>query len=377
MRMLVPLMYCEPIACPFGLLSQAASVEGSGNCFGWAARDTSGHLAPYKFDRRNLQPTDVLIKITHAGMCHSDLHTIRGDWGPAKYPVVPGHEIAGIVVDVGSKVTKFKPGDRAGVGVFVDSCRECNLCKKGEEIFCSNIVYTYNSVHHDGLPAQGGYSTHIVNSEDYTFTIPSNLPLAGVGPLLCAGITTYSPYKDHNLDKAGLKVGVVGLGGLGHMAVKFGAAFGCEVYVISRSKAKEAEAKAMGAKGIIPSGDLEALKEAAGTFDGIIDTVSAHHDVNILMDLLAPRGRMVLVGLPPEKPVLNHFPLIMKNLTFAGSLIGTLERTQEMLDFCGKHNITAEVEVIDMEYVNKAMERMEAGDVKFRFVIDINKSLIA
>eukprot|EP00878_Enallax_costatus_P019318 GHUV01020379.1.p1 GENE.GHUV01020379.1~~GHUV01020379.1.p1 ORF type:complete len:311 (+),score=104.24 GHUV01020379.1:723-1655(+) len=309
-------------------------------------------------------------------MCHSDLHTINGDWGPAKYPVVPGHEIVGIVVDVGSEVTKFKPGDRAGIGVFVDSCRNCAQCKAGEQIFCPKIVFTYNAEHYDGLPAQGGYSTHIVSVEDHTYTIPENLPLAGVAPLLCAGITTYSPYKDHHLDKPGYKIGVVGLGGLGHMAVKFGVAFGCEVYVISRSKAKEAEAIAMGAKAIIPSGDEEAMKAAAGTLNGIIDTVSAPHDVSVLMELLAPRGKLVMVGLPPEQPKINHFNLVLKNLSVAGSVIGNLDMTQEMLDFCGKHNITADVEVIDIDNVNTAMKRMEKGDVKFRFVIDINKSLL-
>ncbi|KAF8061379.1 ADH9 [Scenedesmus sp. PABB004] len=363
----------DAFAKAFAKPSQA--VEGSaGNTLGWAARDTSGTLAPYKFDRRALQPNDVMIKITHAGMCHSDLHTIRGDWGPAKYPVVPGHEIVGIVTEVGPAVTKFKPGDRAGVGVFVDTCRTCGQCKAGEQIFCPKLVYTYNSTHYDGLPAQGGYSTHIVMAEDHTYTIPANLELAGVAPLLCAGITTYAPFKDNGLDKPGLKIGVVGLGGLGHMAVKFGAAFGCEVYVISRSRAKEAEAKAMGATAVIPSGDAEAMKAAAGTLDGIIDTVSAKHDVAALMELLAPRGKLVIVGLPPEQPTINHFSLVMRNLTVAGSVIGNLVMTQEMLDFCGKHNITADVEVIDMDYVNAAMERMEAGDVKFRFVIDINNA---
>uniref|UniRef100_A0A383WI80 Enoyl reductase (ER) domain-containing protein n=1 Tax=Tetradesmus obliquus TaxID=3088 RepID=A0A383WI80_TETOB len=361
----------------FAKPSQSGSVEGAeGNCLGWAARDSSGTLAPYKFSRRELQPNDVVIKITHAGMCHSDLHTIKGDWGPAKYPVVPGHEIVGIVTEVGSGVSKFKLGDRAGVGVFVDSCRSCAQCGKGEQIFCPKLVYTYNATHYDGLPAQGGYSTHVVIADDHAYTIPANLDLAGVAPLLCAGITTYAPYKDHGLDKPGLKIGVVGLGGLGHMAVKFGVAFGCEVYVISRSKAKEAEAIAMGAKAIIPSGDADALKAAAGTLDGIIDTVSAKHDITALTSLLAPRGRLVMVGLPPQQPTLNHFDMILRNLTVSGSVIGNLAMTQEMLDFCGAHGITADVEVIDIDYVNEAMVRMEAGDVKFRFVIDINKSLI-
>jgi cinnamyl-alcohol dehydrogenase len=366
----------ESFAKAFAKQSQAPSDGSAGNCLGWAARDTSGVLAPYKFDRRELGPKDVTIKITHAGMCHSDLHTIKGDWGPAKYPVVPGHEIVGIVAEVGSEVTSFKPGDRAGVGVFVDTCRSCKTCKAGEEIFCDKVVWTYNADHYDGIPAQGGYSTHIIMDESQAYSIPSNLPLAGVAPLLCAGITTFSPYKDHGFDKPGKKVGVVGLGGLGHMAVKFGAAFGCEVYVISRSKAKEAEAIEMGAKAIIPSGDEEAMKAAAGTLDAVIDTVSAAHDINTLLALMAPRGKYVMVGLPPNQPVLNHTAMVMNCFTVAGSAIGNHKMTQEMLDFCGEKNITADVEVIDMDYVNTAMERMEKGDVKFRFVIDINKSLI-
>eukprot|EP00878_Enallax_costatus_P000289 GHUV01000361.1.p1 GENE.GHUV01000361.1~~GHUV01000361.1.p1 ORF type:complete len:432 (+),score=134.66 GHUV01000361.1:106-1401(+) len=366
----------EKFVKAFSKPSQTPTDGSKGNCLGWAARDTSAVLSPYKFNRRDLGPRDIMIKITHAGMCHSDLHTIKGDWGPAKYPVVPGHEIVGIVTDVGSDVKKFKAGDRAGVGVFVETCRSCNMCKKGEDIFCPKLVYTYNSEHLDGTPAQGGYSTQIVMDEHHTYHIPSNLALAGVAPLLCAGITTYSPYKDHGFDKPGKKVGVVGLGGLGHMAVKFGAAFGCEVYVISRSKAKEPEAVKMGAKAVIPSGDEEAMKAAAGTLDAIIDTVSAEHDINTLIALMAPRGRYVMVGLPPNKPVLNHSAMIMKCYNVAGSAIGNHDMTQEMLDFCGEKNITADVEVIDMDYVNTAMERMEKGDVKFRFVIDINKSLI-
>jgi D-arabinose 1-dehydrogenase-like Zn-dependent alcohol dehydrogenase len=250
------------------------------------------------------------------------------------------------------------------------------MCQKGEQIFCPKLVYTYNSEHYDGLPAQGGYSTHIVIDETHTYTIPSSLDLAGVAPLLCAGITTYAPYKDHGFDQPGKKVGVVGLGGLGHMAVKFGVAFGCEVYVISRNRNKEAQAKEMGAKAVIPSGDEEEMKKFAGTLDAIIDTVSAKHDLNALLALLAPRGKLVMVGLPPSKPEVDHFSMVLKNLTFAGSVIGNLKMTQEMLNFCGQHGIHAEVEVIDIDYVNEAMKRMEKGDVKFRFVIDINKSLV-
>eukprot|EP00877_Chromochloris_zofingiensis_P007555 jgi/Chrzof1/3052/Cz12g09220.t1 len=366
----------EKFAAAFKRPSQSSGVEGEGNALGWAARDKSAVLAPLKFPRRELGDHDVFIKITHAGMCHSDLHTINGDWGDALYPIVPGHEIVGVITEVGPSVTKFKVGDRAGVGVFVDSCRECKFCKGKDEMYCAKTVFTYNAKHFDGLQAQGGYSTHIVMDEQYTFTIPDSLPLDRAAPLLCAGITTYSPYKDYGLDKPGLKIGVNGLGGLGHMAVKFGVAFGCEVYVLSRSKAKEKEALAMGAKAVIPTSDAEAMKAAAATLNGIIDTVSAPHDLNALLELLEPRGKLVMVGLPPGKVELDHFPIVTRHLEYGGSNIGNLTRTQEMLDFCGKNNIACDVEVIDMEYVHEAFKRMEKGDVKFRFVIDVQKSLI-
>ncbi|KIY99517.1 alcohol dehydrogenase, putative [Monoraphidium neglectum] len=351
-------------------LADTAGEEGA-NCLGWAARDTSAQLSPYKFKRRELGPKDLFLKITHAGMCHSDLHTINGDWGPAL------HEIVGIVAAVGSEVTKFKVGDRAGVGTYVDSCRNCRECQAGDDQFCTECVFTYNAKHKDGLQSQGGYSSHIISGEHYTFKVPDNLDLAGVAPLLCAGITVYSPYKLYGLDKPGLKIGVVGLGGLGHMAVKFGVAFGCEVYVISRSLAKEAEALAMGAKAVIPTNDEEAIKANANQLDGIIDTVAAKHDFLPLFNMLKPKGKMCVVGAPPGDASFPWFPVLFKSLTLCSSLVGTPDDTQEMLDFCGEKNIVSDVEVIDISYANEAYTRMEKGDVKFRFVIDINKSLVA
>ncbi|KAI8464340.1 MAG: chaperonin 10-like protein [Monoraphidium minutum] len=354
----------------------AAAGEDGANCLGWAARDSGAVLAPYKFKRRELGPKDVFVKITHAGMCHSDLHTINGDW-QATFPVVPGHEIVGIVAAVGSEVTKFKVGDRAGVGTYVDSCRKCRECSMGDDQFCAECVFTYNAKHKDGLTSQGGYSSHIITGEHYTFTVPDNLDMAGVAPLLCAGITTFSPYKLYGLDKPGLKIGVVGLGGLGHMAVKFGVAFGCEVYVISRSRAKEPEALAMGAKAVIPTNDEAAIKAMAGQLDGVIDTVAAQHDFMPMFTMLRPKGKMCVVGAPPGDAKFPWFPVLFKSLTLCSSLVGTPGLTQEMLDFCGAKNIVSDVEVITMDYANEAYKRMEKGDVKFRFVIDINKSLVA
>lgn len=363
----------------FNKASQLAAADGEegANCLGWAARDPSAKLAPFKFKRRELSPEDVFVKITHAGMCHSDLHTINGDWGPARYPVVPGHENVGIVVAVGSDVTKFKVGDRAGVGTYVNSCRKCRECEAGDDQFCAECVFTYNAIDKDGLQAQGGYSTHYISPERFTFKVPDNIDMAGAAPLLCAGITTYSPYKLYGLDKPGLKIGVVGLGGLGHMALKFGVAFGCEVYVISRSRAKEADAISMGAKAVIPTNDEEAIKSHANTLDGIIDTVAAKHDYSPLFTLLRPKGKMCVVGAPPGDTTFSWFPVLFKSLTLCSSLVGTPAHTQEMLDFCGEKGIAADVEVITADYANEAYKRMEKGDVRFRFVIDINKSMVA
>lgn len=353
-------------------------VEGEGNCVGWAARDTTGVLSPWRFDRRATRPDDVVIQITHAGVCHSDLHSVRNEWANAKYPLVPGHEILGIVIEVGSDVTKFKVGDLAGVGCMVDACFECSSCTRDLAQYCKKgCVQTYNWIDYEGNMMYGGYSTHIVVRDKAVFKVPGNLPMAAAAPLMCAGITVYSPLRYYGLDKPGMKVGVVGLGGLGHMAVKFLKAFGCDVTVISRSKSKEAEAKALGADHYLVSSDEEAMKAAARSLDGVVDSVSAEHDQQAIVNLLDSSGKLVVLGAPP-KPIIpvSQMSLIMNRITIGGSLIGGFDQTQEMLDFCGENGVVCDVEVIDIDYINTAMDRLQKGDVKFRFVIDVQKSLV-
>lgn len=338
----------------------------------YAAPDAKSPLGPFTFERRDVKPDDVQIEIVYCGVCHSDIHTARGEWGPAIYPLVPGHEIVGRVVSVGSNVTKFKAGDLAGVGCFVDSCRECRNCNDGIEQYCEKgMTGTYNSRERDGSPTYGGYSTQIVVDEKYTLKISDKLPLEGVAPLLCAGITTYSPLRYVGVKK-GDKVAVVGLGGLGHMAVKFAAAFGAEVTMISNSPSKEVDAKKLGASNFLLGSDAEAMKKSANTFDYILNTISAPHDYNTYLNLLRTNGTMIVVGVPPTPSTVPAISLIMKRKSIIGSLIGGIKETQEMLDFCAEHNIVSEVEVIDASYINEAYERMMKSDVKYRFVIDIN-----
>ncbi|PNW85730.1 hypothetical protein CHLRE_03g207800v5 [Chlamydomonas reinhardtii] len=355
----------------------AGGDKPANNCVGYAALDKSGVLAPYSFDRRPVGPGDVRIQITHAGICHSDLHQVKDEWGGSVFPMVPGHEIVGIVTEVGEGVTKFKPGDRAGVGCMVDSCRTCDTCQRSEEQFCPKCVYTYNSKHHDGTLAQGGYSSHIVVQESFTLRLPDNLPLDATAPLLCAGITVYSPMKHFGLDKPGMRLGVVGLGGLGHMAVKIGKGLGLHVTVISTSEAKREEAvKVLGADEFIVSKDAEAMKAAAGSMHGIIDTVSAKHDVGALVNLLKVDGKLVMVGVPEVPLDLPVMAIVFKRAMVSGSLIGGIKQTQEMLDFCGEKGITASIEKIPIDYVNTAYERVLRSDVRYRFVIDVQGSLI-
>ncbi|EFJ41249.1 hypothetical protein VOLCADRAFT_107767 [Volvox carteri f. nagariensis] len=349
------------------------------NCIGYAAHDKSGILSPFPFDRRTVGPTDVRIQITHAGICHSDLHQVKNEWGGSIYPMVPGHEIVGIVTEVGSEVTKFKPGDRAGVGCMVDSCGSCEMCAepRGEEQFCRRCVYTYNCIQPDGTIAQGGYSSHIVVTEKFVLRLPDNLSLEETAPLLCAGITVYSPMKHFGLDKPGQKLGVVGLGGLGHMAVKIAKGLGLHVTVISTSLKKKEEAlTVLGADEFVVSSDAEAMKSAIGSLDGVIDTVSAKHDLNALVGLLKLDGKLVLVGVPDAPLEMPSMALIFKRATVSGSLIGGIKETQEMLDFCGEKGIGATIEKIPIDYVNTAYERMLKSDVRYRFVIDIQGSLI-
>ncbi|MGE5085155.1 MAG: NAD(P)-dependent alcohol dehydrogenase [Bacillota bacterium] len=341
---------------------------------GFAAPAANAPLAPFSFERRDLRDNDVHIEIQYCGVCHSDIHQVRDEWGRGMFPMVPGHEIVGKVIAVGSKVNKFKVGDLAGVGCMVDACLDCHSCKDGLEQFCENgFVGTYNGKNKDGTPTYGGYSNSIVVREEFCLSIPKNLNLAAVAPLLCAGITTYSPLRHWKITK-GQKVGIVGLGGLGHMAVKLANAMGAHVTVFTTSPAKIEDAKRLGAHEVIISKDMEQMKNHANTFDFILDTVSAPHDYNLYLSLLRRDGNMVLVGLPDKPPTLQAAALIMGRRKLGGSLIGGIAETQEMLDFCAKHNIVSDIEMIPIQNINVAYERMIKSDVKYRFVIDM-KSL--
>lgn len=342
---------------------------------GYATTAATLPLGPFSFDRREPRPRDVLIEIMYCGVCHSDIHTARNEWGGTIYPLVPGHEIVGRVARVGSEVTRFAEGDIAGVGCFVNSCRECDSCLDGEEQYCErHLVMTYSGLEHDmKTPTFGGYSSQIVVDENYVLEIPDNLPLEGVAPLLCAGITTYSPLRRFKVGP-GQRVGVVGLGGLGHMAVKIAAAMGAKVTVFSTSSSKEADARRLGADDFVITKDPKNLASLAASFDFIIDTVSAQHDLNALLGLLRRHGSMVLVGAPPQPAAVSAFSIIMKGRVLAGSLIGGIRETQEMLNFCATHGITSDVEVIPIQDIETAYERTHKGDVRYRFVIDM-KSL--
>jgi len=342
---------------------------------GYAGFSPTENLKPFNFGRRDPTARDVAIEILYCGVCHSDLHTVRNEWGGCNYPCVPGHEIVGRVTKVGSGVTKFKAGDLAAVGCMVDSCHECPSCKENLEQFCEKgATFTYNSPdkHTNGV-TYGGYSDSIVVDEAFTLKVPTNLDLAAVAPLLCAGITTYSPIKRWGIRK-GDKVGVVGLGGLGHMALKFAHAFGAKVVLFTTSPGKADDARRLGADEVVISKNPEEMNKHLGTFDFIIDAVSADHDINIYLNLLKRDGTLTLVG-APEKPLpVSSFGLIFGRKILTGSLIGGIQETQEMLDFCSEHNIVSDIEMIDIGYINTAYERLLKSDVKYRFVIDM-KSL--
>lgn len=338
---------------------------------GYAAQAATTPLTPFSFERRAVGPHDVQIEILYCGVCHSDIHQARGEWGNSIFPMVPGHEIVGRVTAVGNHVKNFKAGDLAGVGCLVDSCRTCPSCEQGLEQFCdTGMVGTYNGIGKDGEPTYGGYSTQIVVDEKYTLRVSDKLPLAGVAPLLCAGITTYSPLR-HVGVKKGDKVAVLGLGGLGHMAVKFAVAFGAEVTMLSSSPSKKDDALKLGAHHFALTSDEATMSSLACSFDYILNTVSAQHDYNTYLNLLRVNGTMIIVGVPPAPTPVHAFPLIMKRRSIIGSLIGGITETQEMLDFCADHNIVSEVEVINMDYINEAYERMIKSDVRYRFVIDL------
>jgi uncharacterized zinc-type alcohol dehydrogenase-like protein len=338
---------------------------------GYAAAEARAPLRPFTFERRDPGPRDVVIEVLYCGVCHSDIHQARAEWGEASFPMVPGHEIVGRVSAVGDDVRRFAAGDLAGVGCFVDSCRACSSCARGLEQYClGHLSLTYNGTEQDQVtPTFGGYSERIVVDEAYTLKVPASLPLERVAPLLCAGITTYSPLKRWHVGP-GQTLGVVGLGGLGHMAVKLGAAFGADVTVFSTSPTKAPDARRLGAHAFQATRDPAALEPLAGTLDVIIDTVAAPHDLNLYLELLKLDGTLVLVG-APEKPLeVGAFSVIPRRRTLAGSMIGGIAETQEMLDFCGSRGIAADVEVIRADQLDQAYERMIKGDVRYRFVVD-------
>jgi len=338
----------------------------------YAAQSAATPLAPFNFERRDVGVNDVQIEILYCGVCHSDIHQARNEWGGSIFPMVPGHEIVGRITQIGNDVKNFTVGELAGVGCFVDSCRVCPSCLANQEQYCdTGMIATYNGRDKEGNPTYGGYSTQIVVDEKYTLHIAESLPIEGVAPLLCAGITTYSPLRYWNIGKKH-KVAIVGLGGLGHMGVKFAASFGADVTVLSTSKSKEQDALNLGAHRFAVTTNPETMKSLQGKFDFILNTVSAPHEYNDYLNLLALNGTMVVVGVPSQTSVAGAFNLISKRRSLAGSLIGGIKETQEMLDYCAEHNIVSDVEVIKASEINEAYERMLKADVRYRFVIDID-----
>jgi len=336
----------------------------------FAARSPKEPLGPLEIQRREPAPYDIQIDIKFCGICHSDIHQARDEWGGASFPMIPGHEIAGIVSKVGAKVTHFKEGDKVGVGCIVDSCRECRDCKAGLEQYCVKPVWTYNSFEKDGkTPTYGGYSTRVVVDENYVVRIPDTIPLDRAAPLLCAGITLYSPLR-HWKTGPGSRVGIIGLGGLGHMGVKIAKALGADVSVLSHSKSKEEDAKRLGAHRFLLTSDPKTLDAHAGQFDLLLNTVPVPLDWEKYVNLLDRDGAIVLLGIPDATPAVHPATLIMRRRSLAGSVIGGIAETQEMLDFCGKHGIASDIEVIPAQKINEAYERTIKGDIRYRFVID-------
>ncbi len=341
---------------------------------GYAAQNAKATLVPYSFERREPGDNDVVVNIQYCGICHTDIHQVADEWGGSIFPMVPGHEITGIVSKIGPKVSRYKIGDKVGVGCFVNSCRKCDACKKNLEQYCTDgMVTTYNGTEKDGTVTFGGYSTSIVVDENYVLRIPDSLPLDRAAPLLCAGITLYSPLM-HWKAGPGKKVAVIGLGGIGHMGVKIAHALGADVTVLSQSLRKQEDAKKLGADHFYATSDPETFEKLKGHFDLIINTVSADLDWNAYLELLALDGSMVVVGIPEKQTSVGAFPLVAGRRSLAGSLIGGIKETQEMLDFCAKNSITSEIELIPIQKVNEAYKRILASDVRYRFVIDI-KSL--
>ena len=340
---------------------------------GYAAHNASSGLEPFGFERTDPGKNEVLIDILYCGICHADIHQAKNEYGGTIYPLVPGHEIVGRVKSIGESVTKFQAGDLVGVGYFINSCRHCSSCDEGEEQYCENgITPTQNGKKADGTVTRGGYSDSIVVDEGYVLKVSEKLDKAGVAPLLCAGITAYSPLRHWKVGR-GHKVAVLGLGGIGHMAVKFASSFGAEVTVLSGSPSKKESALKLGADHFVLTSDGEQMKAAISSFDFIVDTVSAKHDYNMYLSLLKRDGTMILLGVPPDAPQLAAYMLISKRRRMVGSMIGSIGQTQEMLDYCAENNITSEVEVIAPGYINKAFERTLKGDVQYRFVIDMKE----
>lgn len=338
---------------------------------GYAAHKAGASLAPFEFERREPRPNDVVIDVLYCGICHTDIHQVRNEWGGGMYPMVPGHEIAGRITRIGSSVRRFKPGDFAGVGCFVDSCRSCGSCQQGLEQYCEKgTVFTYNSKDKEGQNTYGGYSSQMVIDENYVLKIAANFPLDRAAPLLCAGITLYSPIKHWKVGP-GTRVGVIGLGGLGHMGVKLAASMGADVTVFSTTAAKAADAKKFGARHHVITSDPRAFEALRNQFDLILDTVSAPHDLNPYLQSLKRDGTLVLLGVPPKAPEVQTFNLIAQRKSVAGSMIGGIPQTQEMLDYCAEKKIMPEIEVIPINKVNDAYERMLKSDVRYRFVIDM------
>ncbi|KAG9149031.1 hypothetical protein Leryth_010637 [Lithospermum erythrorhizon] len=342
---------------------------------GWAAHDSSGKITPYIFKRRENGINDVTIKILYCGMCHTDIHYVKNDWGITMYPVVPGHEITGIITKVGNNVSNFKIGDKVGVGCLAASCLECEFCQSSQENYCDQIQFTYNGIFWDGSITYGGYSKMIVTDHRYVVHVPESLPMNAAAPLLCAGVTVYTPMNDGGLlveGGGGKRIGVVGLGGLGHVAVKFGKAFGHHVSVISTSPSKENEAKnRLGADDFILCTEPNQMLAKKRSLDFILDTVSAKHSLGPILELLKVNGTLVLVGAPDKPLDLPSFPLIFGKRVVKGSMTGSMKETQEMMNMCGKHNITCDIEMVNPDQINEALQRLANNDVKYRFVIDI------
>ncbi len=353
--------------------SQRSAPASPVTALGYAAYSPTTPLVPWSFERRKTGPRDVRIDILYCGVCHSDLHQVRDQWGFTTFPIVPGHEIVGRVVEVGDQVTRFKPGDVAAIGCMVDSCRTCPDCAEGLEQYCRNqLILTYNSPDkHTGKMTYGGYSSQIVSDEHFVLRLPEKLDPAGAAPLLCAGITTYSPLRHWGVGP-GDKVGVVGLGGLGHMGVKLAHAFGAEVALFTTSPGKAADARRLGADEVVISRNADEMAKHANSFDFILDTVGASHDLDSYLELLSRDGTLCLVGVPEHPhPSPSPFKLIMRRRRLAGSAIGGIRETQEMLDFCAEHGIVSDIEVIPIQQINQAYDRLLKGDVRYRFVIDL------